>query len=95
MYILSTLDANVDNLDVDMVYTNVVSLNTIYNFVVEVFYLKSFRVPNMCSKFIDFEIQNLEFLSLLFEVISNIHIVNNKINGANLIYIFSIDKFFI
>ena len=49
----------------------------------------------MCSKFIDFEIQNLEFLSLLFEVISNVHIVNTNIEGANLIYMFSIDNFFI
>jgi len=47
-----------------MVYTKVVVLNTIYNFVVENFFnLKSFRVTNMCFKFIDFEIQNLEFIN--------------------------------
>ena len=37
-----------------MVYTKVVVLNIIYNFIVEnLFYLKSYRVPNMCSEFID------------------------------------------
>ena len=45
-----------------MVYTKIAVLDTIYNFIVEIFYLKSFRAPNICSKFIDFEIQNLEFL---------------------------------
>jgi hypothetical protein len=39
-------------------------LNIVYNFVVEkFFYLKLLRVLNMCYKFIDFEIQNLEFIS--------------------------------
>jgi hypothetical protein len=41
----------------------VMVLNTIYRFIVEFFYLKLFRVPNMCYEFIDFEIQNLEFLN--------------------------------
>jgi hypothetical protein len=47
----------------DMIYTKVVVHKTIYNFIVEFFYLNSFR--NMCFKFIDFEIQNLEFLNNL------------------------------
>ena len=29
----------------------------------KVFYLKLFRAPNMCSKFIDFEIQKLELVN--------------------------------
>jgi hypothetical protein len=46
-----------------MIYIKVVFLNTVYNFTVGFFYLKSFRVLNMCFKFIDFEIQNLLFLN--------------------------------
>jgi hypothetical protein len=41
-----------------MVYTKVVVLNIDYNFIVEIFfYLKSFRILDMYSNFIDFEIQ--------------------------------------
>jgi hypothetical protein len=43
-----------------MVYAKAIVLNIVYNFVVKkYFYLKSFKVPNMCSKFIDFETHNL------------------------------------
>jgi hypothetical protein len=45
-----------------MVYKKVIVLNTIYKFVVDFFYLKLFSVQNMCSKFIDFEIKNLEHI---------------------------------
>jgi hypothetical protein len=43
----------------------------------------------MCSKFIDFEIQNLEFLNDLE------CLVNTKVVVADLSYMISIDKFFI
>jgi len=45
--------------DVDMVYTKVIVLDRIYNFVVEIFLIwicLDFRVSNMCLKVIDFEI---------------------------------------
>ena len=71
-----------------MVYMKVIILNTIYNFVVDFFYFKPFRVPNMRSNFIYFEIQNLEFLNL-------VHIVNTKAIVADLNYMFADDKFFI
>jgi len=42
----------------------VIVLNTIYSFIDEkFFYLKLFSVPNLCYKFTDVEIQNLEFLN--------------------------------
>ena len=48
--------------DVDMVCTKLLVLNTINNFVVHRFFnLKLFRVPNMYSIFLDFEIQILNF----------------------------------
>jgi len=46
--------------DVDILYTKVVILNTIYKFIVEMSFFKLFRVPNICLKFLDFEIENLE-----------------------------------
>jgi hypothetical protein len=47
-----------------MVHTKVIVLNIVYNFVVEKFLnLKLFKVPNLCSKFIDFKFSNLEFLN--------------------------------
>ena len=74
-----------------MVYTKIVSLIKFYNFVVKgSFDLKSFRVPNICSWFIDFKIQYLEFVNDL-----NVHIVNTKVLVADLIYILSVDKFFV
>jgi hypothetical protein len=48
--------------DVDMVYTKVVVLNKSITCSQNVFDLKSYRVLDMCLKFIDFVIQNLEFL---------------------------------
>ena len=80
-------------LNVDMVYKKFLVLNTIYNFVVENFFnLKSFRVTNMCFKFIDFEIQNLEFIND-FECS---RIVNtNKVVVVDLIYMFVVNKFLI
>jgi hypothetical protein len=44
-----------------MVYIKVVVFNIIYNFVVEKFLFKFFRVPNMYFKFLHFEILILEF----------------------------------
>jgi hypothetical protein len=44
-------------LDADMVYVKVVVvLKTIYNFVVDFFYLKFFRVPNMYFELLDSKI---------------------------------------
>jgi hypothetical protein len=48
--------------DVDMVYTKVVVFNKSITCSQNVFDLKSYRVLDMCLKFIDFVIQNLEFL---------------------------------
>jgi hypothetical protein len=49
--------------DVDMVYKKVAIINMVYNFVGDIFYVNSFRVLNICFIFLDFEIQNLEFLN--------------------------------
>jgi hypothetical protein len=47
-----------------MVCTKVIVLNRTYSFIVEQFLnLKMFRVPNMCSKVIDFKFENLELLT--------------------------------
>jgi hypothetical protein len=68
----------------------VVIINTIYNFTVQTFfYLKLFRVSNMCFIFLDFKIKNLELLNDL-----NVHMVNNKFVVAHSIYKFVDDKFF-
>jgi hypothetical protein len=46
-----------------MIYTKVIILNAIYDFVVDNFLFKKFRVPNI-SKFSDFEVHMFENFKL-------------------------------